>query len=68
MVMIDFSGKFRRDNFFEYQSSMRPVSSQDIVRFLQDKRNMGRETVIITGMTIFNVENLLFCNNNIIGH
>ncbi len=29
---------------------------------------MGRETVIITGMTIFNVENLLFCNNNIIGH
>ena len=47
---------------------MRPVSSQDIVRFLQDKRNMGRETVIITGMTIFNVENLLFCNNNIIGH
>lgn len=29
---------------------------------------MGRETVIITGMAIFNVENLLFCNNNIIGH
>lgn len=29
---------------------------------------MGRETVIITEMTIFNVENLLFCNNNIIGH
>ena len=25
---------------------------------------MGRETVIITGMTIFNVENLLFCNND----
>ena len=47
---------------------MRPVSSQDIVRFLQDKRNMERETVIIAGMTIFNVENLLFCNNNIIGH
>ena len=29
---------------------------------------MGRETVIIAGMTIFNMENLLFCDDDIIGY
>lgn len=61
----DLRCQFRCQDFLEHQCRVRTISPQNIIRFLQDLRKILEQPVIIARMPFFNMEDLLFCNDNI---